>query len=559
MKNFVFFVLQNCFRQIDMFRTRLFSSFVVPLTVLSFFISFNSTANDSKQFLDKGWTELFKDNDIEALRLFGKAYEEAKLEKDTENIALSLLNMGICTYSVSYTDGLAYALRAMDEFMKFENINPAKALQGRSKCLQLISTINLRQGKYREAIDLGKKAMLGFSIENDTTTYLGIIYTNLGSAYAKLDLRDSSEKYHRMALEERQKNSDLRYLPVSMIKVGDIELANGNKEKSKELYDRAFAISDSTGNLQEEVIALLGLGKWELVFNKNYAKAESCYLKAESIALPLTDRSFYLNAIDHLIELKKLQGDFSKALELREAEAGIRDSMNSWEKVKIQKSLEIQFDVAEKERQLKIAQNENDIAKLTNYLLGAIIAFLLFLAFGVIYFIRRNHQRDKVLLNTKVELVKALEEQKILREQYMQNEIEFKEAQLSALTVQMLQKHELMQELREKLDADQTISKDSPLTRLVNKGQNQEKEWADFNVQFESINKNFYSRIRLAYPDISPNDLKICALIKLNLSIKEMAGVLNISPDSVKTARYRLRKKLQLNSEDNLTEFILKL
>ena len=141
----------------------------------------------------------------------------------------------------------------------------------------------------------------------------------------------------------------------------------------------------------------------------------------------------------------------------------------------------------------------------------------------------------------------------------MQNEIEFKEAQLSALTVQMLQKHELMQELREKLDADQTISKDSPLTRLVNKGQNQEKEWADFNVQFESINKNFYSRIRLAYPDISPNDLKICALIKLNLSIKEMAGVLNISPDSVKTARYRLRKKLQLNSEDNLTEFILKL
>lgn len=103
-----------------------------------------------------------------------------------------------------------------------------------------------------------------------------------------------------------------------------------------------------------------------------------------------------------------------------------------------------------------------------------------------------------------------------------------------------------MQELREKLEADQSISKDSPLTRLVNKGQNQEKEWADFNVQFESINKNFYARIRQAYPDISPNDLKICALIKLNLSIKEMAGILNISPDSVKTARYRLRKNFSL-------------
>ena len=406
---------------------------------------------------------------------------------------------------------------------------------------------------------MSKEALLGFSENEDTTTYLGIIYNSLGVAYSKLNLPDSSEYFHRKALEERILTKDYRYLPVSLIRVADIEAAKGNKSESKSLYDRAFFLSDSTGNRQEEVMALLAIGKWKMHFEKNFNEAESDYLKAESIAKVLSDRSFYLNAIDHLIELKKVQGDFSGALKLSEEEAVIRDSMNSWEKQKIQKSLEIQFDVAEKERQLKLIQNENDISRLTNYLLWATIAFLLLFAGGIIYFIRKNHKRDKLLLQTKVELVKALEEQKVLREQYMQNELEFKEAQLSALTVQMLQKNELMQELREKLEADQSISKDSPLTRLVNKGQNQEKEWADFNVQFESINKNFYARIRQAYPDISPNDLKICALIKLNLSIKEMAGILNISPDSVKTARYRLRKKLQLNSEDNLTEFILKL
>ena len=79
------------------------------------------------------------------------------------------------------------------------------------------------------------------------------------------------------------------------------------------------------------------------------------------------------------------------------------------------------------------------------------------------------------------------------------------------------------------------------------------------NTSFESINKNFYARLKQAYPDISPNDLKISALIKMGLSIKEMADILNISADSVKTARYRLRKKLQLNTEDNLTDFILNL
>ena len=97
------------------------------------------------------------------------------------------------------------------------------------------------------------------------------------------------------------------------------------------------------------------------------------------------------------------------------------------------------------------------------------------------------------------------------------------------------------------------------LNKIINKGLNHDKEWTDFNTSFESINKNFYTRLKQAYPDISPNDLKICALIKMNLSIKEMAGILNISPDSVKTARYRLRKKLQLNTEDNLTDFILNL
>lgn len=543
---------------IIMKHTKTFHSLILTFFIV-LFISSNLFASKSKDLLDKGWDELFKDNDIDALRLFGEAYEEAKTEQDTENIALALLDMGICTYSVSYTDGLDYALRAMEEFKKFEKIFPAKALQGRSKCLQLISTINLRQGKYRESVAMSKEALLGFSENKDTTTYLGIIYNSLGVAYSKLNLSDSSEYFHRKALEERIQTKDLRYLPVSLIRVADIEAAKGNKRESKSLYDRAFFLADSTGNRQEEVMALLAIGKWKMNFEKNFNDAESDYLKAESIAKVLSDRSFYLNAIDHLIELKKVQGDFSGALRLSEEEAAIRDSMNSWEKQKIQQSLEIQYDVAEKERQLKLIQNENDISRLTNYLLWATIAFLLLFAGGIIYFIRKNHKRDKLLLQTKVELVKALEEQKVLREQYMQNELEYKEAQLSALTVQMLQKNELMQELREKLEADQSISKDSPLTRLVNKGQNQEKEWADFNVQFESINKNFYARIRQAYPDISPNDLKICALIKLNLSIKEMAGILNISPDSVKTARYRLRKKLQLNSEDNLTEFILKL
>ena len=233
--------------------------------------------------------------------------------------------------------------------------------------------------------------------------------------------------------------------------------------------------------------------------------------------------------------------------------------ISALEKQKIQHSLEVQFDVSEKERLLKLSQRENEIAKLTQYLLWAIIGFVIVIATGIIIFLRRNIERNKLLLQTKESLFKAIEVQKQLREKQMQNEIEFKESQLTAMTAQMLQKNDLMQELKNKLEEDKNISKDSPISKIINKSQNQDRDWNDFNTHFESINKNFYTRLKQSYPDISPNDLKICALIKLNLSIKEMASILNISPDSVKTARYRLRKKLQMNTEDNLTDFILNL
>jgi DNA-binding CsgD family transcriptional regulator len=151
--------------------------------------------------------------------------------------------------------------------------------------------------------------------------------------------------------------------------------------------------------------------------------------------------------------------------------------------------------------------------------------------------------------------MQAIEDQKRLKENQLQNDLDHKESQLSALALQMLRKNELLQELNEKLE-----QQSQPEARqLISRELNREKEWDDFNLYFEGLNKNFFNRLKEAFPEITPNDLRICALIKMNMSIKEMAAIMNISADSVKTARYRLRKKLQLNTEDNLTEFLMKL
>jgi DNA-binding CsgD family transcriptional regulator len=84
-----------------------------------------------------------------------------------------------------------------------------------------------------------------------------------------------------------------------------------------------------------------------------------------------------------------------------------------------------------------------------------------------------------------------------------------------------------------------------------------DKDWEDFRLQFEQVHQGFFKQLKDQCPELSTSELKLCALIKLNLSMKETPTILGISPESVKTARYRLRKKLQLSHEENLIDFIL--
>ncbi len=99
----------------------------------------------------------------------------------------------------------------------------------------------------------------------------------------------------------------------------------------------------------------------------------------------------------------------------------------------------------------------------------------------------------------------------------------------------------------------------SDFRRLVNRNMNSEKDWSLFKLYFEEVNKDFYSTLQNRFNGLTSGDLKLAALIKLNLNIKEAAAVLNVSPDSLKKARYRLRLKLGLNDRENLADFLNKI
>lgn len=190
------------------------------------------------------------------------------------------------------------------------------------------------------------------------------------------------------------------------------------------------------------------------------------------------------------------------------------------------------------------------------YKLQISIVLIFIILIVVSYLLNKSNKRGKELLIIKEEDFEALEKQKKTEREKFENNIEQKENQLRIIMLQVLKKNELLNEIKAKIEEKEPLS-NQQLLKMLNQHFEQNKRCNDFDLCYESINKNFYMRIKENYSEINSNDLKICALIKLNMSIKEMSSILNISPDSVKMARYRLRKKLQLTTEQNLSDFIL--
>lgn len=526
------------------------------LFLIVFIAGFGYAQTSANKLLQKGWAELVKDNETEAFRYFWEANEKATKEKNTKDKADALFYLGICSYGSSLEKGLQFATQSLDQFKKLEKTNADEANIGRYKCLQLISTIYSRQKKFEDAQRLSMEVVNELKNKKDTTGTLGLAYNSLGSLHELKNEPADAEKYFRLALNEFEKLNNVAYLPTSYLKFGEMAKKNNQKENSLNYFRKALALAEKTENKQAQVSSLIALGKWYLDMENNFIMAENYFDKARIIAIPLTDKVFEIKTIEGLIGLKKRQNDFQKVSQLQEEVIHIKDSFYSFEREQIVKSLEVQFEVSEKNRKLELISKEQEVSQLTNYLLVTLL-ILLVLIFSILYFfLKRINKRDKQLLKTKEELVTLMEEQKYLKEQQFQNDIEHKESQLSAITIQMIEKNEILDEIKRIIGRKEPNS-ETELKKLVNKYTIQDNNWKDFDNYFESVNKNFYTRLKQKYPDISANDLKICALIKLNLSIKEMASILNISPDSVKTARHRLRKKLSLTTEENLTDFIL--
>ncbi|MFZ4542894.1 MAG: two-component regulator propeller domain-containing protein [Saprospiraceae bacterium] len=188
---------------------------------------------------------------------------------------------------------------------------------------------------------------------------------------------------------------------------------------------------------------------------------------------------------------------------------------------------------------------------------------LLLLAFFVLiagaaarYYSKRREEQWKITLVEREKTILSLQNEKLAAEN------ETKTTELMSKAIQMGHKIEVMSSLKDGLSelrtgqTDAHLKKIRVLENIVNMELQNEDSWTQLNLYFDQVNHHFTEKLLKTYPHLTQNDLRICILIKLNLSIKEMASLLNVSVPGIEKSKYRLKKRLFLSSEDDLTEFL---
>ena len=197
---------------------------------------------------------------------------------------------------------------------------------------------------------------------------------------------------------------------------------------------------------------------------------------------------------------------------------------------------------------------------IANYLLVfAILFFLLNRSYEKYY---RDKEEKIIRINkNKMELIEFERKQALMAVENtkLQTDIESKNRELAVSTMSMIKKNQFLSKI--KSDLKKTGSSDNifSVIKMIDRNLNNKDDWKFFEEAFNNADKDFLKKVKSTHPSLTNNDLRLCAYLRLNLSSKDIAPLLNISLSSVEIKRYRLRKKMNLSHGEGLTEHLLSL
>jgi len=357
--------------------------------------------------------------------------------------------------------------------------------------------------------------------------YYGVLYNNLGIVYKEKKDFDRAFDYYNRCLEIRSRLADTAGMAQVYNNLGDYYYLTGDFNKAIEVLDKALNFSRRAGNIRSQMKAANFL-------NMAYEKA----------------------------------GRFGEALSMHKLFKQLNDSIINSEQIENTARLELQYQYEKQRKESELRQEILLARKERKSLIFLIIAGLFLFSFIIVLLINRNQRiriKQAKLHQASLELESRnlnLEKQNLLLEkQNLELELDFRNKELATHVMYLLRKNEFIASITEKLLAQK------PLMLPENKSWMQEivremksnidnTVWGEFEVRFQQVHKDFYQKLSEHYPDLTPNETKLCAFLRLNMTTKDISAITFQSVKSIQVARARLRKKMDITRDDNLVSLL---
>ena len=439
---------------------------------------------------------------------------------------------------------------------------------GESNCNLNIGLIYSDQQNFERALDYYMRAITGFE-QLSRDDRIATTYNKVGEIYTIQKRYSQAYDYLIKALGIHQARGFDYGISESNNRLGQLFIDQGEYDRGLEYLFNSLSISEQINDQEGIVRDYENIGRAHLL-KKDYAMARQYLESGEKKAREFGSKRWLRDIYLDLKQLALARNNYAAALNYADQYMAMKDSLFNEQMANRIAELEKRNEIEIRERELEQVKQERvlleDKAKLNSFL--RVLLIIALLSLGVSAYLVINRQRlkikkDKDIFDSREALSKAELANAQLKESELRQELEYKNKELTSYTINFIRKNEVMEELKTsivdiKKSADATTAqKLTKLNRIVDNALDVDKDWEDFKLYFENVHKDFFKNLRARFPDLGNSELKLCALLKLNLSMKETASIMGISPESVKTARYRLRKKMNLSKEDSLTDFVM--
>jgi len=505
------------------------------------------------------------------------------------------LEIGDTMRMVLAVDGLAGTNLKMGNFAAADSLNDFNIaiFKHRKDHYRLATTyasksqVNKDQGNFNIAYKYAMEALKLIEEFDKPIRRADILY-QLAIIEQELGHVPDAIAYSREALQIYREHDDLMYQALLLGNLGDLFVIQGNYNEALDLLQESTLMADSAGTLSIKTATLNSLGNL-YVLQERYSRAREKLDDALDIAsrtgdLPgkvktLNTLGALLNktndpqqAIRHLnesiriAEQLNLRPDQSNAYRERsgshenlgmtqlslsdyKTHKQLSDSIFAAEKMQQIEELRIMYETEKKDQEIEIQKIQIELLaqKEHNYRNRILLLTILLVLFVITVFMVQMALRQQL-------------KRRRLEHESTNELLAIKKREFTTQILHLAQKNELLLDLKAMVQGLKSECPNSSLQKqIINKINidiNNERSWERFQSYFEDLHKGFDDKMRKIAPEISKGELRLAALLKMNLNSHEIASVLNISQEGIKKARYRLRKKLGLETTDSLEDFL---